>query len=60
MLSALCYFARTHQMPNLMSFPTSPGKNKETLEMLPMLIGFFTYQAAVLAQGIKAMAADKT
>ena len=32
------------------------GKNKQVLEIIPLLIGFFTYQIGALAQGFKAIA----
>jgi Flp pilus assembly protein TadB len=31
------------------------GKNRDTLDILPMLLGFFTYQFAALAQAVKAI-----
>ena len=34
------------------------GKQKEVLDMIPLLLGFFTYQLSALAQGIKAMSAS--
>jgi len=31
------------------------GKNKEVLDILPMLFGFFTYQISVFVQGLKSL-----
>ena len=33
------------------------GKNREVIQVIPLLCGFFTYQLAALAQGLKAIAA---
>jgi hypothetical protein len=35
------------------------GKNKDVLDILPMLLGFFTYQLSAFAQGLKAVSASE-